>query len=58
MSQQQFEYEVMSQFEVMQYTEFLLSNATKPICNGDTLIQAIEDGYLYEEFRDSIIYKE
>lgn len=22
------------------------------ICNGDTLLEALEDGYLYEEFRE------
>lgn len=53
MSQQQFEYEVMSQLEQIQYAEFLRANSNRPICNGDMLIQAVENGHMYEEFQES-----
>ena len=29
----------------------------RTICNGDSLIIALEDGYLYEDFRDDYIAK-
>ena len=74
MSQQQFHAEVMAELEQIQdferefqagkydgdYAEYIIQHSAgdRVICNGDTLIQAIKDGYLYEQFRDSIIYKE
>jgi hypothetical protein len=40
-----------------EYSEFIMNNChgDRIICNGHTLIEAIEDNYLYEEFKDSII---
>jgi hypothetical protein len=40
-----------------EYSEFIMNNChgDRIICNGHTLIGAIEDNYLYEEFKDSII---
>jgi hypothetical protein len=40
-----------------EYSEFIMNNCQgdRIICNGHTLIEAIEDNYLYEEFKDSII---
>lgn len=34
------------------YTEFIMNHAAgdRVICNGDTLLEAQEDGYLFEEF--------
>lgn len=39
------------------YMEYIMENCdgSRVICNGDTLLLAAEDGYLYEEFRDSYI---
>jgi hypothetical protein len=39
------------------YSEYIMANCAgnRMIGNGDMLITAIEEGYLYEEFRDSII---
>jgi hypothetical protein len=36
------------------YMEYILENCQgeRPIGNGDMLIEAAEDGYLYEAFRD------
>lgn len=36
-----------------EYAEYIMehgSNGDRVICNGDTLLQAQEDGYLFEEF--------
>lgn len=43
------------------HADYILENChgDRPIGNGDMLINAMEDGYLYEEFRDaSILYVE
>lgn len=39
-----------------QYAEFIMANCNgdRVICNGDTLIEAQEDGYLFDEFLQSI----
>ena len=38
-----------------EYAEYIMDNAAgqRIICNGDTLIQAQEDFFLWEEFLDS-----
>jgi len=38
------------------YSEYIINNChgDRLICNGDTLVEAIEDQYLWEEFLDSI----
>lgn len=43
-----------------QYAEFIMNNAggDRIICNGDTLISAMEDGYLYWTFKDSLVTEE
>lgn len=33
------------------YADFIISRGTRPIGNGDMLIEAMEDGYLYDEFK-------
>jgi hypothetical protein len=40
-----------------EYSEYLMANVTTEavICNGDTLIDAMEKGILYEEFIDSML---
>lgn len=40
-----------------QYADYIMNNChgERVICNGDTLISAMEDGYLYESFRDSVL---
>ena len=39
-----------------EYSEYIMKNSKRDrvICNGDTLIEAQEDGYLFEEFLKSI----
>lgn len=39
-------------FQSDEYMEFLMERAggDRLICNGDTLTQAMEDGYLWDEF--------
>lgn len=38
------------------YAEYIMDNCDgeRIICNGDTLLEAIEDGYLFDEFLESI----
>jgi len=40
-----------------QYADYIMEHAPgdRIICNGDTLILAMEDGYLLEEFKDSLV---
>ena len=40
-----------------QYAEYIMDHAAgdRVICNGDTLLAAMEDGYLLEDFKDSIV---
>lgn len=36
-----------------EYGEFIMRNcdpSERTICNGDTLLEAMEDGYLFEDF--------
>ena len=43
-----------------QYQEYIMDNADSSeviICNGDTLLQAAEDEYLLEEFKQAWIAK-
>lgn len=39
------------------HMEYIMENChgERVICNGDDLIVAVEDGYLYEEFRENYI---
>ena len=41
------------------HMEYIMENChgDRTICNGDSLIIALEDGYLYEDFRDDYIAK-
>ena len=38
-----------------EYSEYIMEHChgDRIICNGDTLICAMEDGYLFEDFKDS-----
>jgi hypothetical protein len=42
-----------------EYSDYIMENChgDRVICNGDTLIEAIEDGYLYESFKEFIMEK-
>ena len=43
------------------YNDYIMDNADPSevtICNGDTLLEAAESGYLLEEFKSSWIEKE
>lgn len=39
-----------------QYAEYIMSNgfADRGICDGDTLLVAMEDGYLFDEFVETL----
>ena len=37
-----------------EYMEFIMTNGERMICDGDMLLDAAEDGYLFEEFLASI----
>lgn len=39
-----------------QYADYIMehSQGDRMICNGDTLLQAMEDGYLFEDFVESL----
>lgn len=39
------------------YVEYIMENSKgdRVICNGDTLTEAVEDGYLFEEFLNSLV---
>jgi hypothetical protein len=32
------------------YANFIMVNGDRPICDGDMLTEAMEDGYLFDEF--------
>jgi hypothetical protein len=38
-----------------EYAEYIMAHSNRIICNGDTLIEAMEDGELYEDFRDYMV---
>ena len=40
-----------------QYVEYIMEHAAgdRVICNGDTLLAAMEDGYLLDDFKDSMV---
>ena len=42
-----------------EYMEFIMENChgERAICNGDMLIEAAEEGYLYDEFREFYLNK-
>jgi hypothetical protein len=41
------------------YANFIMDHPDdRPICNGDMLLEAMEDGYLFDEFLASIGYEQ
>ena len=38
------------------YAEYIMAHCggDRVICNGDTLLEAMEDGYLFEDFLDTL----
>jgi len=58
-----FKAEIEEQFEQgdfdSEYAEYIIAHSCgdRVICNGNTLIIAMEDGYLREEFINHLIYK-
>ena len=36
------------------YGDFIMNNGDRLICNGDALLEAMEDAYLFDEFLTSI----
>lgn len=58
MSEQEFEIAWDEDLLYSAYADFIMENARpweRPIGNGDMLTEAMEDGYLFEEFRASRI---
>jgi hypothetical protein len=43
-------------WESSEYTEYIMDHAhgDRVICNGDTLLAAMEDHYLWDDFLDSL----
>lgn len=43
-----------------EYAEYVMeqSKGDRPICNGDMLLEAMEDGYLFDEFLISIGFEQ
>ena len=37
-----------------EYMEYIMANGDQPCCNGDMLIELAEDGYLFDEFINSL----
>ena len=39
-----------------EYAEFIINNSfgNRVICNGDSLLEAMEQGYMYQEFLETI----
>ena len=57
MTEEEFD-RAFNNFELdQQYSEYIMEHSAgdRVICNGDTLIAAIEDEYLFEEFRESCL---
>ena len=47
----------MNNFELdSEYSDYIMEHCAgdRMICNGDQLILAIEDGYLYDEFKSTV----
>lgn len=50
----------LTQMEELQesegYAEYIMNNCggERVICNGDTLLEAIEDGYLFDEYLETL----
>ena len=36
------------------YAEYIMTKGDRPCCNGDMLLDLMEEGYLLEEFLDSV----
>ena len=62
MTYEQFDEKYADQWQIANYhMNYIMENGDPSeytICNGDTMIEAVESGYLYEEFRDYWIEKE
>jgi hypothetical protein len=57
MTEEEFDH-AFDNFELdQQYSEYIMEHSAgdRVICNGHTLTAAIEDGYLFEEFRASCL---
>lgn len=37
-----------------EYASYIMANSEMPICNGDMLTEAMESGYLWQEFLYSL----
>lgn len=55
MTLEEFEYKLDQGMLDSEYSEYIMNNSARLICNGDDLITAMEDGYLFDEFRDSLV---
>jgi hypothetical protein len=37
-----------------EYADYLMKHSERPICNGDMLLEQMEEGYMFDEFLTSI----
>lgn len=53
MTEEEFETRFDNDEYYEEYSDFIMNNCNgdRIICNGDTLIKALEDFYLYDEFK-------
>lgn len=56
-SLEEFEYRLDQGLLDEEYAEFIMEQPAgeRVICNGDDLLSAMEDGYLFDEFRDHLV---
>ena len=40
--------------DTLAYSEYIMSHGDRICCNGDMLLELMEDGYLFEEFIQSL----
>lgn len=57
MTEQEFETKFDSGELYEQYSQYIMDHCAgdRPIGNGTMLITALEDGYLYNDFKDSLV---
>ena len=57
MTDEEFETQMDSGALADAYAEYIMakSGGERIICNGETLIRAMEDGYLMDSFKDSVV---
>lgn len=57
MTEQEFDEKFDADLLMDEYCEYIMEHSAgdRIICNGDTLLEAAEDLYLFESFKDSMV---